>query len=657
MSETRIGLPHTAYEAIDGHKYTPYIKPEEKLPELTFKAIFLGIILSVIFGMAMTYVGLKIGMTVSASIPAAVISMGILRGILRRGTILENNVVQTITASGEGLASGVIFTIPAIYIWGYSLADFGLWKIVGISVIGGILGVLMMIPLRPYLIVAEHGKLKYPEGTACAEVLVAGDTGGTHAKYVFIGVIVGAFYKFLASALKLWQEIASWDISKIRNVPIVKNLVFSMEASPILLGVGYIIGIEVAAYMLAGGLLAWFVIIPLISYCGDGLTVLLPPILAGKTKLISQMNAYDIWSNYIRFIGAGAVAFGGLISLCKSLPTIWSSFKVAAGKLFDSFSKKTDETKRTFQDIPIFIIILFTIAIFLIITFYPGIHIGWLGAILIFIFGFFFVTVSSRLVGLIGSSSNPVSGMTIGTLIASSLILIAFKYTGSEGMITALVVGAFVCIAMCLAGDISQDLKTGFLVGSTPRALQIGQIIGVIASAIFVAWTVMYLQQNIGIGVPIKPDVKPLVAPQATMMSMVIEGIFKGSLPWNLVLIGGFISIIVELLKVPALPFAVGLYLPLELSTPIMVGGIINWIISKKYKGETLKTKIEKGVLIASGLIAGDALMGLLVVGLEAKEIHWGIKWFGAENPWMTVIAFAIMSIFLWKYIKKKETE
>lgn len=657
MTEQRKGLPHTAYEVIDGHEYKPYIPAEEKIPEFTFKAIFLGIILSIIFGMAMAYVGLKIGMTVSASIPAAVISMGILRGILRKGTILENNVVQTITASGEGLAAGVIFTIPAVYIWGYSLADFGLWKIVGISVIGGILGVLMMIPLRPYLIVAEHGKLKYPEGTACAEVLVAGDTGGTHAQYVLWGVIIGSIYKFLSGTLKLWQEIAAWNLSKIRNIPIMKNLVFSMEASPILLGVGYIIGIEIAAFMLAGGLLAWFVIIPLISYCGDGLTTLLPPILQGKTKLISQMTADEIWGNYIRFIGAGAVAFGGLISLCKAFPTILGSFKAAAGKMLGRFTKKMEETKRTFLDISMGWIITITLILLVVISFYPGIHVSWIGSILILVFGFFFVTVSSRLVGLIGSSSNPVSGMTIGTLIATSLILLALKYTGSEGMLAALIIGTFVCIAMCLAGDISQDLKTGFLVGSTPKALQIGQIIGAIASSIFIAWTVMYLQKNIGIGIPVHPGIKPLVAPQATMMSMVIEGIFKGSLPWSLVIMGGFIAVIVEILGVPALPFAVGLYLPLELSTPVMAGGIIAAMVSKRFKGETLKRKIEKGVLISSGLIAGDALMGLLVVGLEAKGIHLNIKWMGAENPWVAVIAFFIICLYLWLYINKGEEE
>ncbi|MCE1246603.1 MAG: oligopeptide transporter, OPT family [Firmicutes bacterium] len=641
-----------------GEEFKPYVPADKEMPEITFLSVALGIIQAIIFGMAMVYVGLKIGMTISASIPAAVISMGVLKGLFKRGTILENNIVQTICSAGVSIASGVIFTIPAAFLWSdFQHHEFSLGKIAITAVIGGILGVLMMIPLRRYLIVQEHGKLKFPEGTACAEVLVAGDIGGNPAKLVFSGIAIGAIYKFMQNTLKLWKD----EIGV--QVPIMKNLMFTAELSPILLGVGYIIGLEVSAIMLSGGLLAWFVIIPLIThflstYAPDAI------VMVKTTQVVAKdLTADQIWEAYIRYIGAGAVAFGGMISLAKALPTIVQSFKVSVVELFHTLTggekAKSTSVKRTEDDLPITWVIGGSLILIILIAFSRNISNdiirGAIGSLLVFVFGFFFVTVSSRIVGLVGSSSNPVSGMTIGTLILSCIIFRALNFTGIDGMVTALLVGAFVCIAMCTAGDISQDLKTGYLVGATPRKQQMMMIVGVLSSSIFIAWILLYLKDNIGF-----TGTEGLKAPQANLMSLVIQGIMSGNLPWTLVLAGGFISICIELLGIPALPFAVGLYLPLSLSTPLIVGGLISWAMSKIYKNaDVLKEKLEKGVLVASGLIAGDALMGIIVVALKVYADSHGrdfaIKWPLADNIIVGVVIFLAVGVFLWHSIKKED--
>jgi putative OPT family oligopeptide transporter len=655
------GLPHTAYEPIPGEEYQPYIPDDAKITEFSVLSAILGIILSVVFGVAMVYVGLKIGMTISASIPAAVMSMGILRGIFRKGNILENNIVQTITSAGESLAAGVIFTIPAIFLWrdieGFQemANSFTVLRLVIVAVIGGVLGILLMIPLRKYLIVKEHGKLLYPEGTACAEVLVAGDVGGNPAKLVFSGILVGAVYTFLQKACKLWEERIHFEL------PYMRNGEFSGELTPILLGVGYIIGLDIACIMVAGGALAWMVLIPLISYFGANIHVPIAP----AVMPISEMSAYDVWNNYIRYIGAGAVAVGGLISLAKSMPVIISSFKSSfrefrktiANNIADgtSVDMNAEETRRTDQDLPLKWILAISAVLIILIVLTKNISnnylMGIVGSLLVFVFGFFFVTVSSRIVGIVGSSSNPVSGMTIATLIISTLIFRALGYTGIEGMVTSLLVGAFACIAMAMAGDISQDLKTGFLIGATPKKQQLGQIIGVTVAAFFVILMVKSLSPMIISG--------ELKAPQANLMSMVIQGIMEGSLPWSLVIAGGFIACVVELLKIPALPFAVGLYLPLELSTPLIVGGLLAHFTRFIYKKpQELKERIEKGVLVSSGLIAGDALMGLVVIALVASGVHLEkfIRWPLAQYQLTTVIVFGLLTYFIWRQITSGKT-
>ncbi|AZR72644.1 oligopeptide transporter, OPT family [Anoxybacter fermentans] len=622
------GLHPTAYEAIPGEEYQPYVAAEKVLPEFTLTSIILGILMAIVFGAANAYLGLKVGMTVSASVPAAVISMGIIRGILKRNSILENNMVQTICSAGESLAAGVIFTIPALIIWGIQPSIF---KMFLIALLGGLIGVLFMIPLRRHLIVGEHGKLPYPEGTACAEVLVAGEVGGTGAKTVFTGLFIGALYKLLADGFKLWPTEIEWSI------PGLKGAAVGMDVLPALLGVGFIIGPRISALMLAGGIMGWLVFIPLIAALGEHLTVPFYP----ASQPISELGYWGIWNYYIRYIGAGAVALGGVVSLLKSIPTIWSSFKGAVVGFTESTGGKN---LRTFDDMPIKWVIGLLIIVFLLIAFIPQLPVGPLGAFFVLVFGFFFVTVSSRIVGIVGSSSNPASGMTIATLLFTTILFKAFGWTGESGMIAALSVGALVCIAIAIAGDTSQDLKTGFLVGATPRKQQYGEIIGVLVSALVIGFTLILLHEAYTIGS------KELAAPQATLMSLVVEGVMKGTLPWALVLTGVFTALIVELFGIGSLPFAVGLYLPIHLSTPIIIGGIIRGLLNKFSANDSIfKSKRETGILYASGLIAGDALLGVILAIFAYFNVNLGFgnNIFGKLGG---IIFFALLVISMMMY-------
>ncbi|WP_188454158.1 OPT family oligopeptide transporter [Virgibacillus oceani] len=605
--------------------FKPYVPAAEKRPEFTGMAMIVGAVLAIIFGAANAYLGLIVGMTVSASIPAAVISMALLRVIMKRTSILENNIVQTITSTGESLAAGIIFTLPALFIWQLQPS---LTTIAIIALAGGILGVVLMIPLRRALIVNEHETLPYPEGTACAEVLVAGEKGGSGARLIFGGLGIGAAFKFLTDAVKAFPSSVEWEIYKFKNAAI------GMDTLPALLGVGYIIGPRIAAFMFAGGVLGWLGIIPLISYIGDFATTSIYP----ADIPISEMDYHAIWDNYLRYIGAGAVAFGGIIGLVKTLPTIASSFS-GAMKGFKDSGDTVDI--RTDKDIPMSLIVGLTVAFIAILIFFPGIEIGVIGAVLLLIFGFFFVTVSSRIVGIVGSSSNPVSGMTIGALIFISLVLSAVGHAGEAGMVTAIIIGAVVCIAAAIAGDTSQDLKTGYIVGATPKWQQIAQLYGVLITSIVIGFILILLDNAYGFGSTELP------APQAMLMSMVVEGIMNGDLPWNLIFIGMAIAAVVELFGIGSLPFAVGLYLPIHLSSPIMLGGIIRGIITRRTKNkDELKEKTERGVLLASGYIAGEALMGVVValvvtagVTLPAETIF---------GPIVSVVAMAAVAWYLY---------
>jgi putative OPT family oligopeptide transporter len=607
MSDEKKGLSRNAYEVMDGAEYKPYVPAEADLTEFTLKSVIAGIVLGIVFGAANSYLGLKVGITVSASIPAAVMSVAFFR-LLRRGTILESNTVQTIGSAGESLAAGIIFTIPALFIWGYKISHL---KIFIIATLGGILGILCMIPLRRYLISKEHGKLTYPEGTACAEVLVAGDTGGSKARLLFSGILFGGLYQFLHDS----DFLGLWKSSPSTRIPGYKGAEVGADITPELLGVGYIIGPKIASVMFSGGALGWLVIIPLITLIGEMVS---SPVSPSVDMLISEMEPIDIWDNYVRYIGAGAVALGGIVTLLKSLPTIYQSF-VMSIKGFQKSANRNNEV-RTGKDLSSKGVLIGLILIACILALLPQsfIPVGPLGAVFMVVFGFFFVIVSSRIVGLLGSSSNPVSGMTIATLLITALVFVGTgKVSTPEDRISILMVGAVVCIAAAIAGDTSQDLKTGFLVGATPFRQQIGEMIGVLTTALVMGSVLLILHEGAGIGS------SKLPAPQATLMSMVIDGVTRGDLPWGLVFTGAFIALIIEIIGLPSLALAVGLYLPMSLSTPILIGGIIRFWVEKRYSGNILFEKRERGILYSSGLIAGAALIGVVIKGMIYLEDKW----------------------------------
>lgn len=619
----------------DGEKFTPYVPANKVMPEFTGLSIVLGILLSVVFGAANAYLGLKVGMTVSASIPAAVISMTIVRVILKRKSILENNMVQTIASAGESLAAGAIFTLPALFLWGESPSALTMTLI---TLAGGALGVLFMIPIRRYLIVQEHGKLPYPEGTACAEVLLAGEEGGSGAGLIFAGGGIGLIYKFLGDGLKLFPTEIETPIKGFDGAAI------GMDVLPALLGVGFIIGPKISAYMLAGAILAWLAFIPMITFIGSDLTSAVLP----AADLIKDLGYWGIWSNYIRYIGAGAVAAGGIISMIKSLPVMISSFRDAV-KGFGI--KASGEIERTDKDLNGKYVTIATIVIIVLMGILPVIPVGIMGAILIAIFGFLFVTVSSRIVGLLGSSSNPVSGMTIATLLFTTIIMKATGASGKPGMIAVLCVGAVICTAAAIAGDASQDLKTGYLVGATPWKQQLGEIIGVSASAVAIGFIMILLNNAYTFGS------KELGAPQATLMKLVIEGIMDGNLPWNLVFIGVSSSLIFEVLGISSLPVAIGIYLPIHLSTPIMVGGLVKGALDLLVKNnEENKAKTENGILYSSGLIAGEGLMGIILAGFAAANVDLAVGNYPlGQLGALILFCLVILSLIYYVFFKKTE--
>lgn len=593
-------------------EFKPYIPADKVVPEFTVTALLIGILLAIVFGAANAYLGLLVGMTVSASIPAAVISMGIIRVILRKDSILENNMVQTIGSAGESVAAGAIFTLPALFLWAEEgkIAFPSILSIAMIALFGGILGVCFMVPLRQALIVEEHGTLPFPEGTACAEVLLAGEEGGSKAGTVFAGLGIAAFYKFLADGMQLFPSEIGHAFKNYSGAQV------GMQVLPALGGVGYICGPKISSYMFAGGTLSWFVLMPMIALFGGDATIF-PASVTVNELLANGPSA--LWSNYIKYIGAGAVATGGIISLIKSLPLIVRTFKQALG----SMKKNAGSGKqlRTEQDLPFPLLIGVILVIAVLIWILPIFPVNLIGALIIVVFGFFFATVSSRMVGLIGSSNNPVSGMTIATLLFATVILKATGTTGLTGMVGAISIGGIICIVAAIAGDASQDLKTGFIVGATPSKQQVGEIIGVVASSAAIGFVLYLLNEAWGYGT------EKIPAAQATMMKMLVEGIMNEELPWAMILIGVFVAIVVEILKMPVMPFAVGMYLPFSLSAGIMAGGIVRIFVEKKKGTEAeKKARTDRGLLFTSGMIAGEGIIGILlavfaVVKIDSKII------------------------------------
>ncbi len=630
------------------NEFKPYVPAEKVTPELTVTSIIMGILLAVIFGAANAYLGLRVGMTVSASIPAAVISMGVIRVLMRKNSILESNLVQTIGSAGESLAAGAIFTLPALFLWASEgiMEKPGLVEITLIALLGGLLGVFFMVPLRNALIVKEHGILPYPEGTACAEVLLAGEEGGANASTVFAGMGFAALFKFIIDGLKLVAGEVSMSIKGYAGE-------IGTQIYPAVMSVGYICGARISSYMFAGGVLSWLVIIPLIVLFGAD--IVMYPGTAPISEMFAEGGASAIWSSYIRYVGAGALAAGGIISLIKSLPLIVKTF---GGAMKSMSSAGTSSNLRTERDINIKVVLLAILVLTLLVWLVPAIPVSLLGAFIVVVFGFFFATVSSRMVGLVGSSNNPVSGMAIATLLIATLILKFTGAEGAEGMISAISIGSIICIVSAIAGDTSQDLKTGFLLGATPRKQQVGEIIGVIAAAFAIGGTLYLLDSAWGFGTD------ELGAPQASLMKLIVEGVMGGNLPWALVFTGVFVAVVVEIIGIPVLPFAIGVYLPVQLNACIMVGGLLRLALDKlNRKEEENKAIVNDGVLFCSGMIAGEGLVGILlallavfgvdsVLDLSAK---WGIPTAVSNIGGLVLFAIIILTVLKFSLWRKRK--
>ncbi len=629
--------------------HAPYVSAEHDQPQFSLQAGLLGVMLALLFGAANAYLGLKIGLTVTASIPAAVMSMAILRGLLRRGTVLENNMVQTIASSGESLAAGVVFTMPALIFLGL---DLNWWKVFALGMAGGLLGILSMIPLRRPLMVEEHETLPFPEGTACAEVLLAGEEGGDRARNVFLGIGLGALYRLLAEGFGLWRQTVQWSSERLHQATL------GFELSPILLGVGYLIGPRIAAVMFAGGLLGWAVLIPLFHYLGSQGELILYP----GTVPLATMDADTLWDNYIRYIGAGGVAFGGLLSLIKVMPTIVRSFgRVLAN--FRSGLSSDGPILRTERDLDGRASLVTLALVILAMLLLPVFGFGLGGTVIAVIFSFFFVAVSARMVGLIGSTSQPVSGMTITALLATAALFHHWGFRGEVGMEASITVAAVVCIAICMSGDIAQDLKTGVLMGATPSKQQIGEILGTLSFAL-VAGSVMLLLHKVYVLGSAK-----LPTPQARLMADLVRGVMGGELPWMLIFGGAGLALTVELLGVASLPFAIGLYLPVSTSAPVIFGGLIALWVAKRRLPDRAR---ENGTLFGSGLIAGDALLGVLLAvfaivpfgqddasGERLYLLDRILMRSGQDLPYEDLLAIApfliLMAIFATRIARRKE--
>jgi len=671
----------------------PFVSPETKMAELTVKSVLTGAAFGIIFGASTVYLALKAGLTVSASIPIAVLAITLGRRFLKT-TILENNIIQTTGSAGESIAAGVVFTLPGFLFLSEpgSASYFNYFTILILAIVGGILGTLMMIPLRRSLIVKEHATLPYPEGTACASVLKAGERGGEFAKTAFLGLGFAFLYATLQKIFHVIAEQPSFSTQQTNKT--FPSARISGEITPEYMGVGYIIGPKIGGVLVAGGVLSWFVLIPLLSSLVDANAIATQLVKIGYLTDISKPGGsfgwdpathnFASWSDaiyraYIRQIGAGAVAAGGFITLIKTIPTIISSFKGSLGSLRTSGVEGVNETKvpRTEQDLSIKVVGIGSLILVLVIallpnTLIPGTSIGskLLLGILVIIFGAFFVTVASRIVGLIGSSNSPISGMTIATLMGTCLIFIAVKWTGYVYEPMALIVGGMICIAAANAGATSQDLKTGYLVGATPKYQQMSLFVGAIVSSLAIGATIKILDQPTaemaaqGIQHAIGTDKFP--APQGTLMATLIKGILSFNLDWQFVLVGVFIAIVMELCGIKALSFAIGIYLPLSTTLPIFIGGAIRGIVEWRNKRRNIQISPEeedlgKGNLFATGLVAGGALAGVLVAFLFANDTvnaaltNWSAEHgltgsLGGEGyKWLGVAFFALMGITLYR--------
>ena len=590
--------------------------------ELSPAAILIGVLISVLFGAANAYLGLKVGLTISASIPAAVMSLGIMRGVLRRSSLLESNMVQTIGSAGESVAAGVIFTVPALFLWAAEgrMAMPSILEITLIALIGGILGIFFMVPLRKALIVKEHDSLPYPEGTACAQVLLSAEKEGSHSGKLFLGVGIGALVKFILDGLKLLPGEIVWKVRGYYGE-------FGTQVYPAVMSVGYICGPKISAYMLAGGILSWLVLIPLIVFFGQN--VLLFPATMSVVEIYKTAGAAGIWNTYIRYIGAGALATAGILSLLRSVPLIVGAFRDAirgvsigqSASSVDAFSEREAEEMRKQRELPGLVICIGILLMVVMVWLVPAIPVNFLGALIVVVFGFFFATVSSRLVGLVGSSNNPASGMVIATLLVATVLLKLTGQSGMNGMHAAMAIASVICVIVCTAGDTSQDLKTGYILGATPRKQQIGELIGVTASAFTIGVILHLLNRAWAFGSD------EISAPQASLMKLITEGVMENNIPWTLVFIGAFLTVVVSLIGIPALSFAIGIYLPVALSACVMVGGVVRFFFERSKKPEHERQElINDGTLVCSGMIAGEGLLGIVIAFLAVIGVSDGLQ-------------------------------
>jgi putative OPT family oligopeptide transporter len=651
---------------LEGEVYQPYVAPSDSPQEFTAKALFFGIVFGILFGAANAYLGLRAGLTISTSIPVAVMTVAAFHALRKLGgsaSILEANISQTVGSASSSVASGVIFTLPALFLWGL---DPSLVQMTLLAMSGGLLGVLFMIPLRSFLIEREHGKLPYPEGTACAHVLVANEAGGSQARNVFIGLGAGAAYK----ALTGWAKVLV-DEAHI-SIPFLKKGELGMDLSPALFGVGYILGPRIATVMVGGGLLSSLVIIPAIAYWGEGR----PPLYPEMVLAISEMSASQIWTRYVRYIGAGAVAVAGIITLARSLPVMVESFRIGAHELKgrvdaevitvmdgpeaadDAVVESPEQTPRTSLDLPLRLVGIGILLIALTLTFLPAPFAALqdnierlVAAVCVIVFSFFFVTVASRIVGLVGVTSNPTSGMTIAALLGTAGVFLVLGWTDIYGKAAALTIGCVVAIAASIAGDTSQDLKTGYLLGATPRLQQTGELVGVLTSATFVCLSVLLLAGTFGFGS------EELPAPQATLMKLVIDGVLDQNLPWGLVALGALVAIAAELLRIPSLPFAVGVYLPVATMTPIFLGGMLKLWLERSAKDEDQAIgRRDRGVLLGSGFVGGEGLLGVAIAGVAfvqgTRPAGIGTGWLGPD--WLvSLVGFLFFMVFAAWFVKR----
>ncbi len=627
--------------------------------ELSMASVIIGILISVLFGAANAYLGLKVGLTISASIPAAVMSLGIMRGVLRRSSLLESNMVQTIGSAGESVAAGVIFTVPALFLWAAEgrMKMPGILEITLIALIGGILGVFFMVPLRRALVVKEHDKLPYPEGTACAQVLLSAEKEGSHSGKLFFGVGIGALVKFVLDGLKLIPGEVAWRIRGYSGE-------FGTQVYPAVMSVGYICGPKISAYMLAGGVLSWLVLIPLIVFFGQD--VILFPATVSVSEIFRESGATGIWNTYIRYIGAGALAAAGILSLLRSVPLIIGAFRDAVkGVVSEKRSGEagavmqgTQERSVRDKELPFLVVCTGILVMLLLVWLVPVIPVNFLGAAIVVVFGFFFATVSSRLVGLVGSSNNPASGMVIATLLVATVLLKLTGQTGMNGMHAAMAIASVICVVVCTAGDTSQDLKTGYILGATPRKQQIGELIGVTVSALTIGVILHLLNRAWAFGSD------EISAPQASLMKLITEGVMENNIPWTLVFIGAFLTVVVSLLGIPALSFAIGIYLPIALSACVMVGGIVRLLFERSKRGEEEKQElINDGTLVCSGMIAGEGLLGIVIAFLAVIGVSERIQLpdvFGSQavlrdSCSLLLLAASVVVLVLTALYRKKE--